>query len=105
MLLFKSMNKTYAKEVNIKQRINLWSFILTFVCWVLFLLTATTPLNIHSIVLILAIIIFITSFVGLGGMSNWISLLRSFLSLIGCALLIIIEMVVIFFGELMNYVE
>lgn len=87
---------------SIKQRINLWSFILTFVCWALFLLTATTPLFNHEFVMIITIIIFITSFVGLGSINNWQSTLRSVLSLIGCALLIITEIWVIFFGRLME---
>lgn len=89
---------------SLKQGINLWSFVLTIFCWALFFLMSFNDIgmNIHSTILILAIVIFIVSFIGLGSENNWKSLLRSIISLFGCASLIIIESYIIFIGTLMG---
>ncbi len=65
-----------------KIKINLWSFILSFVCIALFF--TTTWLNMHplTIVLGIAIINCVLGFIGLSEATNWKKLLRGFSTII-----------------------
>lgn len=89
---------------SLKQGINLWSFVLAIFCWAFFFLVSFNDIgiNFHPTILILAIVVFIASFIGLGSENNWKSLLRSIISLFACALLGIIESYIIFIGTLIG---
>lgn len=76
-----------------KIKINLWSFILSFVCVALFLVAissqaiidfTTTWLNIHPLNIVLGICIVncVLGFIGLAEATNWKKLLRGFSTII-----------------------
>ena len=81
--------------------INFWSFIFTLLCVGFFFIVCYYPalLNIN---LGLAIILFLTGIAGFFGINNWVSALRSILTVGISGVLILVTGFIIFIGNLFS---
>ncbi|ANE45322.1 hypothetical protein SY83_02105 [Paenibacillus swuensis] len=88
------------------RKINLWSFLLMFVCWVLFFFSVSEfflPFNQHYLVLGFTIIVFMFSVIGLGDVTNGKKALRSTLTIAGTLTLIFVEAGVLVLANIFKF--
>ncbi|PVE71034.1 hypothetical protein [Priestia megaterium] len=81
--------------------INFWSFILTLLC-VVFFFIAFYHSSLLNINLCLAMILFFVGISGFFGINNWASALRSILTVVISAGLILVTGFIIFIGNLFS---
>lgn len=89
-----------------KERINFWSFIFSFICLALlclsFLLNTSTIAFVHpfEILLFFSMGTFVSGIIGMTGVKNWKSLIMSIVTFIITAFLSLFIIVIVFFGHL-----
>ncbi|MFF2591923.1 hypothetical protein ACFVSZ_01025 [Priestia megaterium] len=81
--------------------INFWSFIFTLLCVGFFFIAFYYPALLNTN-LCLAIILFLTGIAGFFGINNWASALRSILTVVIIAGLILVTGFIIFIGNLFS---
>jgi len=81
--------------------INLWSFIFSLLCVCLTFITFAHP-SLLSLNFYVAIVIFLVGIKGFFGIHNWKSAVRSVLTIILSAILIIVTGFIIFVGNLFS---
>ncbi|SFG35298.1 hypothetical protein SAMN05660649_01383 [Desulfotomaculum arcticum] len=92
-------------------KINFWSFVLSWLCLILFFIRGASShlkniiiawTGIHPLIFILylTLIVFILSVFGFCGISNWVTAIRSFFTAILCSGLLIILTYTILIGAL-----
>ncbi|QSX23611.1 hypothetical protein [Priestia megaterium] len=81
--------------------INLWSFVFSLLCVCLTFITFAHPLLL-SLNFYVAIVIFLVGIIGFFGINNWKSAVRSILTIILSAVLIIVTGWIIFVGNLFS---
>ncbi len=92
-----------------KKTINVWSFIFSFICLVLYLIISpgtivTNVIGVHrlGIVLIITTITFVFGMIGFSGVHDWKSMIRSIITIVITLGLSIFLSFVIFFGSLLS---
>lgn len=88
-----------------KKLINLWSFLCMLLCWVAFIIVSITSIrmvNPHYIIMAAAALVFVFSIMGLGDVKTWRTITRSISSIVGCLLLLFIEVWVLIIGHLLS---
>ena len=81
--------------------INLWSFVFSLLCVCLTFITFDHPFLL-SLNFYVAIVVFLVGIIGFFGVHNWKSALRSVLTIILSAVLIIVTGLIIFVGNLFS---
>jgi len=81
--------------------INLWSFVFSLLCVCLTFITFDHP-SLLSLNFYVAIVVFLVGIIGFFGVHNWKSALRSVLTIILSAVLIIVTGLIIFVGNLFS---
>lgn len=81
--------------------INLWSFVFSLLCVCLTFITFAPP-SLLSLNFYIAIVIFLVGIIGFFGIHNWKSAVRSVLTIILSAVLIIVTGWIIFVGNLFS---
>ncbi|MCY9025059.1 hypothetical protein MOF32_19285 [Priestia megaterium] len=81
--------------------INLWSFVFSLLCVCLAFITFAHP-SLLSLNFYVAIVVFLVGIIGFFGVHNWKSAVRSVLTIILSAVLIIVTGWIIFVGNLFS---
>lgn len=87
---------------SLATKINIWSFIFMLLCWVAFFSGLSQVFDPHYMILVVSIVVFILSVVGLGGVIGWKTALLAIISIIGSIALVVLELWVIFIGRLLS---
>ncbi len=92
------------------KKFNIWSFVLSIICVVLFYLVSFSGFRINSIfgahplhiLLYLTLITFVFGLIGFSGVRDWKSIVRSLSTVILTLGLSLVLIVIIFFGSLLT---
>jgi hypothetical protein len=106
---FKMLKEDISGRVYMRKKINIWSFILSFICiGLLFvipqenLITKTTGIHKLSIILYFTLITLILGLIGFSGVNGWKSMLRSTITTFVTLFLSVFLIFVLFFGKLLS---
>lgn len=85
--------------------LNRLSIVFMLFCWIAFIMPFFSPVfrfNLHYTMLLVLIIVFFISVVGLAGVKDWRTALYSILAILGSISLFLIECLVVFVGSLLS---